>query len=161
MGTKEGFHGYGRSRATASLKRRSRATTLPGAPQLAEDEDLFRTAPRATWPMFWACFDTDNTCSRFFDPVLPTYVDDNVTDGRNIIYGRTSQEGGFLGMPDDSVKADIIYICSPNNPTGAAYTGSSSRVGCYFAKKNDAVHPVRRRCLRVLHHRPGSGPQHL
>ena len=46
----------------------------------------------------------------------------HLTDGRKIIYGRTSQENGFLGMPDDSVKADIIYICSPNNPTGAAYT---------------------------------------
>ena len=49
-------------------------------------------------------------------------IRDSVTDGRKIIYGRTSQENGFLGMPDDSVKADIIYICSPNNPTGAAYT---------------------------------------
>ena len=66
-------------------------------------------------------FDVDNTVL-VPDPVYPTYVDDNVTDGRKIIYGRTSQENGFLGMPDDSVKADIIYICSPNNPTGAAYT---------------------------------------
>ena len=66
-------------------------------------------------------FDVDNTVL-VPDPVYPTYVDDNVTDGRKIIYGRTSQENGFLGMPDGSVKADIIYICSPNNPTGATYS---------------------------------------
>ena len=83
-------------------------------------------------------FDVDNTVL-VPDPVYPTYVDDNVTDGRKIIYGRTSQENGFLGMPDDSVKADIIYICSPNNPTGAAYTREQLKAWVDYAKKNNAV----------------------
>ena len=73
------------------------------------------------------------------DPVYPTYVDDNVTDGRKIIYSRTSQENGFLGMPDENVKADIIYICSPNNPTGAAYTRDQLKAWVDYAKKNDAI----------------------
>ena len=51
-------------------------------------------------------FDVDNTVL-VPDPVYPTYVDDNVTDGRKIIYSRTGQENGFLGMPDENVKADI------------------------------------------------------
>ena len=53
------------------------------------------TAPRATWPIVLGLFDVDNTVL-VPDPVYPTYVDDNVTDGRKIIYGRTSQENGFL-----------------------------------------------------------------
>ena len=73
------------------------------------------------------------------DPVYPTYVDDNVTDGRKIIYSRTGQENGFLGMPDESVKADIIYICSPNNPTGAAYTRTQLKAWVDYARKNDAI----------------------
>ena len=83
-------------------------------------------------------FDVDNTVL-VPDPVYPTYVDDNVTDGRKIIYSRTSQENGFLGMPDENVKADIIYICSPNNPTGAAYTRDQLKVWVDYARKNDAI----------------------
>ena len=61
-------------------------------------------------------FDVDNTVL-VPDPVYPTYVDDNVTDGRKIIYGRTyGQENGFLGMPDDSVKADIIVHPQTRQP---------------------------------------------
>ena len=60
-------------------------------------------------------------------------------DARKIIYSRTSQENGFLGMPDENVKADIIYICSPNNPTGAAYTRDQLKVWVDYARKNDAI----------------------
>lgn len=41
-------------------------------------------------------------------------------------------------MPDDSVKADIIYLCSPNNPTGAVYT-KEQLASVAYALKNDAV----------------------
>ena len=97
-------------------------------------------------------FDVDNTVL-VPDPVYPTYVDDNVTDGRKIIYSRTGQENGFLGMPDENVKADIIYICSPNNPTGAAYTRDQLKAWVDYAKKNDAVilYDADRGCPRVRH----------
>ena len=81
--------------------------------QLAEDEIFISDGAKSDLANVLGLFDVDNTVL-VPDPVYPTYVDDNVTDGRKIIYGRTSQENGFLGMPDDSVKADIIYICSPN-----------------------------------------------
>ena len=42
-------------------------------------------------------------------------------------------------MPDESVKADIIYLCSPNNPTGAAFTFDQLRAWVDYANKNDAV----------------------
>ena len=87
-------------------------------------------------------------------------VDDNVTDGRKIIYSRTSEENGFLGMPDENVKADIIYICSPNNPTGAAYTREQLKEWVAYAQEEQCHHPVRCR-LRVLHLGRRAGPQHL
>ena len=55
------------------------------------------------------------------DPVYPVYVDTNTMDGKKIIYMNGTEENDFLPMPDDKVKADIIYLCSPNNPTGASY----------------------------------------
>ena len=66
-------------------------------------------------------FDVDNTVL-VPDPVYPVYVDDNVMAGRKILYMSASAENNFLPMPDDNVHADIVYLCSPNNPTGATYT---------------------------------------
>ena len=63
-------------------------------------------------------FDVDNTVL-VPDPVYPVYVDDNVMAGRKILYMAASAENNFLPMPDDNVHADIVYLCSPNNPTGA------------------------------------------
>jgi LL-diaminopimelate aminotransferase len=66
-------------------------------------------------------------------------VDTNVMAGRKILYMNATAENGFLAMPDDKVKADIIYICSPNNPTGAAYTKAQLEKWVAYAKKNNAV----------------------
>ena len=65
-------------------------------------------------------FSKDNTVL-IPDPVYPVYVDTNTMNGRNIVYINGTAENDFLPMPDKSVHADIIYICSPNNPTGACY----------------------------------------
>ena len=121
MGTKEGFHGYGPEQGYPFLKQAIQGYYAGRGTQLAEDEIFISDGAKSDLANVLGLFDVDNTVL-VPDPVYPTYVDDNVTDGRKIIYSRTSQENGFLGMPDENVKADIIYICSPNNPTGAGYT---------------------------------------
>ena len=73
------------------------------------------------------------------DPVYPAYADANVMAGRKIVYANANAENGFLPMPDKKVKADLIYICSPNNPTGAAYTKEQLKVWVDYAKSMDAV----------------------
>ena len=73
------------------------------------------------------------------DPVYPVYVDTNTMDGKKIIYMNGTEENDFLPMPDDKVKADIIYLCSPNNPTGACYNKAQLKEWVDYARKNDAV----------------------
>ena len=73
------------------------------------------------------------------DPVYPVYVDTNTMDGKQIAYMNGTEENDFLPMPDNSVKADIIYLCSPNNPTGACYNREQLQVWVDYALENEAV----------------------
>lgn len=73
------------------------------------------------------------------DPVYPVYVDTNVMAGRKIKYMNGNESNNFLPMPDDSIDADIIYLCSPNNPTGATYNAAQLKEWVDFANKNNAV----------------------
>ena len=73
------------------------------------------------------------------DPVYPVYVDTNVMAGRKGIYADATEKNGFLPMPDYKVDADIIYICSPNNPTGAAYTKAQLKEWVDYANSKNAV----------------------
>ncbi len=73
------------------------------------------------------------------DPVYPVYVDTNVMAGRKVIYADATEQNGFLPMPDYKINCDVIYICSPNNPTGAAYTRSQLKDWVDYANKKGAV----------------------
>ena len=74
------------------------------------------------------------------DPVYPVYVDSNIMCGNNnIVYISGTAENGFLPMPDPEQKADIIYICSPNNPTGACYNKEQLKEWVDYALANEAV----------------------
>ena len=73
------------------------------------------------------------------DPVYPAYVDTNIMRGNKIIYMNGNEENGFLPMPDGSTTADIIYLCSPNNPTGAVYSRNQLKQWVDYAVKIGAV----------------------
>ncbi|MEE1057638.1 MAG: LL-diaminopimelate aminotransferase [Acutalibacteraceae bacterium] len=83
-------------------------------------------------------FDADNTVL-VTDPVYPVYVDANIMAGRKIVYADSTEINGFKAMPDENVKADIIYLCSPNNPTGSCYTAEELKQWVDYANKNDAI----------------------
>lgn len=83
-------------------------------------------------------FDKENTVL-VTDPVYPVYVDSNIMSGRKIVYADCNKENGFKALPDENVKADIIYLCSPNNPTGAAYTKEELASWVDYANRNGAV----------------------
>ena len=83
-------------------------------------------------------FDVDNTVL-VPDPVYPVYVDDNVMAGRIIRYMAATAENQFLPMPGEDTEGDIVYLCSPNNPTGATYSVEQLKVWVDWAKAHDAL----------------------
>lgn len=83
-------------------------------------------------------FDKDNIVL-IPDPVYPVYVDTNIMNGRHIEYIDANSENNFLPMPDHSKHVDIIYICSPNNPTGAAYNCEQLKEWVDYALENNAI----------------------
>lgn len=83
-------------------------------------------------------FSKDNTVL-VPDPVYPVYVDTNLMAGRKVIFADATEKNGFLPMPDYKVNTDIIYICSPNNPTGAAYTRAQLKEWVDYANAKGAV----------------------
>ncbi len=83
-------------------------------------------------------FSCDNTVL-VPDPVYPVYADTNIMAGRRIVYADANGGNGFLPLPDERVQADIIYICSPNNPTGAAYGYDGLKAWVDYALRRNAV----------------------
>lgn len=73
------------------------------------------------------------------DPVYPVYVDSNTMLGRDIRYIDATEENGYLPVPDKNTVGDIIYICSPNNPTGAVYTKELLKKWVDFALEHGSV----------------------
>lgn len=83
-------------------------------------------------------FDREST-ALITEPAYPAYVDANVMAGRKIVHLASGRENGFLPMPTEDLRADIIYICSPNNPTGAVYSREQLKKWVEFADKNGSV----------------------
>ena len=73
------------------------------------------------------------------DPAYPVYVDSNTMSGKEIIYASSNEENGFAAMPDEDVDCDIIYLCSPNNPTGSVYTKEQLKVWVDYAIGKNAI----------------------
>ena len=82
----------------------------------------------------------ERSCSALvIEPSYPAYVDANVMAGRRIVHLSSSEENGFLPEPKEDEMADLIYICSPNNPTGAVYSREQLQKWVDFANKNASV----------------------
>lgn len=72
------------------------------------------------------------------DPAYPVYVDTNILSGRSVVYMPCPEENNFFPFVLNQ-KADLIYLCSPNNPTGAVATKKQLSEFVNFALKNKAV----------------------
>ena len=83
-------------------------------------------------------FSVDNRIA-VCDPVYPVYVDTNIMAGNKVTYMAGNAENGFLPMPNKEQHADVIYLCSPNNPTGACYNKEQLKEWVDYALANEAV----------------------
>ncbi len=138
MSKKETFKGYGPEQGYGFLKEELVKYYSRRGVELRIDEVFVSDGAKSDIGNILDLFDKDNTVL-VPDPVYPVYVDTNIMAGRKIIYAKAAKENGFLPMPQDDVKADIIYICSPNNPTGAVYTKPQLEKWVEYARKNDAI----------------------
>ena len=72
-------------------------------------------------------------------PAYPAYVDASVMAGRRIVFLTAGPENGFLPMPREDLEADLIYLCSPNNPTGAVYSLPQLQAWVDYTNRRGAV----------------------
>ena len=139
MGVKETFKGYEDSGAGYDFLREAVSNYYKSfGADVPADDIRINDGAKADCGNIVDIFGDDNTIL-ITDPAYPVYVDSNRMSGRNVIFADSNEENGFAAMPDDNVKADIIYLCSPNNPTGSAYTKDQLKAWVDHANKNGSV----------------------
>ena len=138
MAQKDTFKGYGPEQGYPFLREAILGYYARFGVTLTEDEIFVSDGAKSDLGNALDLFGTDNRVL-IPDPVYPVYVDTNVMAGRPITYMQATRENGFLPMPDSAVPADLIYLCSPNNPTGAAYNREQLRDWVEYANDQHAI----------------------
>ena len=139
QGRKESFHGYIPSEQGYEFLRQAiQRYYAKNGVTLDISEIFVSDGAKSDLGNLLDLFDVDNTVL-VPDPVYPVYVDDNVMAGRTIRYMAATAENQFLPMPGEDTEGDIVYLCSPNNPTGATYSVEQLKVWVDWAKAHDAL----------------------
>jgi len=150
MGTPEGFRGYGPERGGYDFlveAVREHDFAARGV-EIAADELFFSDGSKQDSGNFQEIFDTGCRIA-VTDPVYPVYVDTNVMAGRSgelgddgyfdgILYLPAAEENGFTPDPP-STPVDLIYLCSPNNPTGSVTSRRNLERWVAYAREHGAV----------------------
>ncbi len=132
------FKGYGPEQGYDFVRNSLKAYYSSFGVELEADEIFVSDGAKSDIANILDIFSVDNTVL-VPDPVYPVYVDTNIMAGRKIIFADANEQNGFLPLPDEKYDADIIYICSPNNPTGAVYNKDQLKQWVDFANKKGAV----------------------
>lgn len=138
MGDAATFRGYGPYEGYEFLRTAVKDYYAKRGVELGMDEIFISDGAKSDIGNIVDLFSADNTVL-VPDPVYPVYVDTNLMAGRKIVYADANEVNGFLPKPDYSVKCDIIYMCSPNNPTGAVYDKDGLKAWVDYAKKQNAI----------------------
>ena len=138
MGVQESFRGYGPEQGYDFLRTAIQNYYLEHDVSLELDEIFVSDGAKSDLGNILDLFDKDNVVL-VPDPVYPVYVDTNIMNGRKVVFANATEKNEFLPMPDENLKVDIIYICSPNNPTGAVYDRNQLKIWVDYANKNNAV----------------------
>lgn len=152
MEKKETFKGYGPEQGYQFLREKIvKYDYISRGIQLDRDEVFVSDGAKCDTGNIVDLFDTNNIVA-IGDPVYPVYLDTNVIAGRsgeynestgkydNIVYIKNSEENNFTPSPEDLEKhADIIYLCSPNNPTGTAMSKEVLTNWVTYAKEHNSI----------------------
>lgn len=138
MAKAETFKGYGPERGYEFVRNAVVDYYSRNGVTIAADEVFISDGAKSDTGNITELFGNDNVIL-IPDPVYPVYVDSNIMSGKKVTYINANAENNFLPMPDKNVSADIIYICSPNNPTGAAYNHEQLKEWVDYALANEAV----------------------
>lgn len=134
----ETFCGYGPEQGYPFLREALQKYYEGFGVELSADEIFVSDGAKSDLGNFLDLLDRDNRVL-IPDPVYPVYRDTNLMDGRKILYMRSDRDNAFLPMPDPEAETDVIYLCSPNNPTGAAYTREQLSKWVEYANLREAV----------------------
>lgn len=135
---KETFHGYMPECGADFLKKAICNYYNKRSVELDTDEIFVSSGAGDDLGSILDLFSADNTVM-VIEPTYPAYVDSNIIAGHRIIHKPSDDTTHFAPMPDKNIKADIIYICSPNNPTGSVFNKSGLKAWVDYANHNKAV----------------------
>ena len=138
MGSAASFKGYGEEQGYGFLRRAVSGYYEQKGVGLNEKEIFISDGAKSDLGNILDIFDVNNTVI-IPDPVYPVYVDTNIMAGRKIIFIDGNVKTSFLPMPDEELYGDIVYLCSPNNPTGAVYTKEQLNIWVDWALEKEAV----------------------
>lgn len=138
LGSADTFKGYGPGQGYEFLRSAIVDYYSQNKISIVSDEVFVSDGAKSDTGNITDLFDKDNVIL-IPDPVYPVYVDTNIMNGRKITYLDANETNQFLPMPDPKTHADIIYICSPNNPTGATYNKEQLKEWVDYALENDAI----------------------
>ncbi len=148
MADKKTFMGYGPYEGYDFLREAIvRHDYVPFGAEIKADEIFVSDGAKSDCGNIGDIFAQDNVVA-VCDPVYPVYVDANAMEGRagdwdgkrwtDIVYLPCNEANGF--MPELPVRTpDIIYLCFPNNPTGATATKEQLKIWVDYARRNDSV----------------------
>ena len=150
MGVKETFRGYCEETCGAYdfLRFAIRDNYKAHGVDIADDEIFVSDGAKSDCGNIGDIFSVDNVVA-VCDPVYPVYVDTNAMAGRagdydgekwtKLIYLPCTAENGFFPALPEGKVPDLIYICSPNNPTGAAATVEQLKLWVDYANAHGSV----------------------
>ena len=138
MSRPETFKGYGPYQGYDFLRERVAKYYASHGAKIDLDEVFISDGAKSDCANILDIFD-NNQIVLIPDPVYPVYLDTNIMAKNKVIFADASEENKFLPLPDDSLDVDIIYICSPNNPTGAVYDKQQLKIWVDYANEKDAI----------------------
>ena len=136
--SQERFHGYMPECGADFLREAIAGYYAQRNVQLSADEIFVSSGASDELGDILDLFDRSNA-AMIIEPAYPAYVDANIMAGRKIVHLPSDCSNGFLPEPDPSSKADLLYICSPNNPTGAVFDRAQLQKWVDYANAHGSI----------------------